>query len=416
MKRIISFTLFIGLLILLFQFVMIYLSQGHEITYSFQSEDYTYDITETLLVENRKPIYQLAVKSGDNVFLFENHTDYNKQKKVISDIKRFTSGNIECLYPVYKGEIEDVHDPMCVMNHKQYSYTYLSNQNSSLLAFKDQLMKEGITLSSWKKLDEMSDYNGIALRQASIPDNIFLAVWRYRGIVTFSKEDTHNTSLLSSDQYSSRGVLQDRYYVVPEYTQNSEFNNILVTDITLFGSRDIKLSKPISKDCYFNGVVGDNIYLFDRTNLKQYEINIYNNNVREIGNKEINAQYYDGTSWSDRNIYDFTKSKVLFGKDYHKVEGISTYDFKEVFETENSYYFLDKENRFYRLYKSHLDNPVLLTSFNSVSEIRMDQDFAFFLVDDTIYYYHEAYGLIPIISYNEFRYNPTDAFEVYYKQ
>ncbi len=416
MKRIISFTLFIGLLIFFFQFVMIYISQGHEVEYSFQSEDYTYDITETLLVEDRVPTYQLAIQSEDNLFLFENKTDYNKQKKIISDIKRFTSGDIECLYPVYKDQLDDVHDPMCVMDHKQYSYTYLSSQNSSLLSFKDTLMKEGITLPSWKTLDAMTDYNGISIRQASMPENLYLAVWRYRGIVAFSKENARSTSLLSSDQYSSRGVLQDHYYVVPEYTQNSEFNNLLVTDVTLFGSREIKLSKPISKDCYFNGVVGDNIYLFDRTNLVQYEININTNTVREIGNKEVNAQYYDGSVWSDRNIYDFTQNKILFGKDYHKIEGISSYDFKEVFETENSYYFLDNGNRFYRLYKSHLDHPILLASFNSVSEMRMANDFALFLVDDTIYYYHEAYGLIPFISYNEFRYNPTDVFEIYYKK
>ncbi len=415
MKRIISFSLFIGILFLAFQFVTIYFNQGHELTYNFQSGENEYEIKEKLVIENNIPIYHFEVKSNDHLFLLENKTDYNKQKKIISDIKNFVVDGIECIYPVYQDRLEDVHDPVCVQNGRQYSYTYLRTQNENLETVKTKLLEDGIILPAWEESSATKDYSNVFIHQEDLPDNLYLAIWKYQGIEIFTNEMETYTSLLVNDDYQNRGMLVDQYFVVPEFNLTSEFKAILVADITTSGNRRIELDEPISNDCYFNGTVDGRVYLFDRTNLKQYEITPKDNQIRMIGNTDLNAQYYDGSKWQDRNIYDFTKEEIHFVEKPATDEGVASYQPKEVVETDNSYYFIDAKENLFRVYKDHLDYPILLCSVSGMKELNVANDYLAFLANDTIYFYHESYGLRPLITYNEFLYNNDNVFVTYYQ-
>ncbi len=416
MKRILSFTIFLGILILAFQFLVVFFTKEHNIEYSLTKDNETFAIVEKLLESDNEPIYQFQVTWNDKLFLFENKHDYNKQDKIITDIKYFKNDQAQCIYPVYVDDKEDVHDPICNQNGNLYSYTALKSENSSIASFQEELLKDGYHLPSWEPSSEQKEYTGLYTYQADIPQNIYVGVWKYQGIESLSQNDEKYTSLLLVDAYQKKPLLVDNYFVMPNIDTTSEFNSILITDITLFGKSTIELEKGISNNYYFNGVVDGKAYLFDKTNVKQYEINPKEKSIREIGNTEVNAQYYDGNTWQDRNIYDFVNSTILFGKDYHQVEGIKNYPFKEVVETDNSFYYIDSSNHLYRLYKSNLDNPILLCTAPSLKELRVTNDYVFFISGNTIYFYHDAYGQRPLITYNEFLYNAEGVYNVYYKK
>lgn len=415
MKRVLSFTIFFAVLIIAFQFIVTYFNQGHKITYSYQKNENVYDITEELVIVNKKAVYNIQIQLGNNTFLLENKTNYNKQKKIISDIFYFEQDDIKCLVPIYHNKIEDVHDPICIKDNNQYTYTYLKNKYPSINAFQTLLQSEGFVLPSWQTSSEPKEYRQIKIYQDDIPNNLYLGIWQYQGLEIVSNNTENYTSLLSTDSYLTKGILVDNYYVIPEFNTTTEFTNILITDVTRFGLMTLELGFSISNDCYFNGVVDGKAYLFDRNAKKQYEINPRNKTIREIGNTEINAQFYDGTTWSDRNIYDFVNQRITFDKDYSKIVELNSNNAREIIETENSYYLIDHNYNLYRFYKNKLTNPILLCQIDDMKELRITNDYIFFLSRDTLYLYSETTGLKPIVKYNEFLYNNKDMYIVYYR-
>lgn len=404
MKRILSFTLFIGVLLLVFQFLVTYFNPGHEIEYQFRSNDKDYQIDERLFLREGKPVYRFQITYDGKTFLFENDKDYNKKKKLITSIRTFEKEGITCLAPVYQEVLEDVHDIQCVFNHQQFTYTALKNQYSFLNEFETQLMSEGSILPSWLPQENGVALNGMTVYQKDILDDIYLGIWQYQGLQVVSKESQSYTVMLYEDSYQEKGVLVGQYYVIPNYDSRSEFGSVLLADVVNFGYRELFLDSMVSKDCYFQGVVDDKAYLFDRTNIKQYEINPATKNIREVGNVELNAQYYDGEKWSDRNIYDFVNQKVLFGKDYSKVEALSKYQTTSIVETEDSYYF-STQNSVYQLWKEDLDHPILLFSLPNIRELQVVDGTIFAISGTTLYSYHDAIGLKQLVINNEFQYN-----------
>ena len=181
------------------------------------------------------------------------------------------------------------------------------------------------------------------------------------------------------------------------------------------GKRTIDLEKPLANDSYINGIVNGKLYLFDRKNRIQYEINPKNNSIREIGNVSLNAQFYDGENWSDRNIYDFINNDITFGKDYSTIPEIQNYHPIQVEETTDRYYILTNDKTVYKIYKDALNQPILLFQDTNLKEWKVYEDYIFYISDNTIYCYHEDYGLKPVLVRNEFRYNDKNIYAVYKK-
>ncbi|MEG2283340.1 MAG: hypothetical protein RSB99_01785 [Bacilli bacterium] len=416
MKRIFSLTVLIALLIFVSQFGVVFFHKEHLINYDLKTATKDYKIEEHFLYSEGKPIYQFTVKYDNSIVLLENRTNYNKQKKLITDIISFEKDGFICFYPIYHNNIKDTHDIECVKEDRQYSYTYLKNGYPSLQEFELILQKKDILLPSsiLDKSPVVTD-KGISIYQKNIPNNFYLTVWQYNSIQIMSNDHITATNLLANDQYNNRGIAAGKYYIIPEFTSMAEFNRILIADIFNFGSKPLDIGTNISNDCYFNGVVDGKVYLFDRNNKRQFEISPKDRTVREIGNVNINAQFYDGYKWSERNIYDFISNKIYFTKDFSKIKELDKYPYTKVVETENSYYFSTRNKEIYRLWKTQMDRPVLLLSNNQLKEFSVYKDYVFYLAGDTLYIYQENFGLKPLVINNEFRFNQNNMYSVYEK-
>ena len=162
----------------------------------------------------------------------------------------------------------------------------------------------------------------------------------------------------------------------------------------------------LSKNTYLNGVIDDKLYIFDPKNLVQYEISDDSNNPRKIGDKSINAQYYNGT-WQD-----FKDTEIKFVKDYSKVEELKQYKYTEIYETDR-YYYLNNAGEISRLYKNDLSKRVVLFKLDNLRSITVNKDTVYFIIGDTLYYYNENKGIKKIIQRNEFNYNYKNIYAVY---
>ena len=119
-------------------------------------------------------------------------------------------------------------------------------------------------------------------------------------------------NIFEKDTYvNDLGILVDNYYIIPNYDQKLEFDTIFIFNIKNNRKKTMKLKYKISKDSYINGVVDNKVYIFDKDNLFQYEINPKKGKIREVGNKKDECLYYDGT-WHKISAYDLRDEDIIF--------------------------------------------------------------------------------------------------------
>lgn len=412
MKRMISLTVLIALLFFVYQFLVNLFRPGYEISYSLTQGEDVYQVTEQLLIDGKSPIYRIRLDDGKDTYLLENKTNYNKQQKIISEILTYEGGGVSCIYPIYQDNLEDVHDISCMQNGVQVSGSYLLSAAPELIRpFQEALIARGIVLPSWKEYTTPKEEGELRYYADHFQEGLYTITWRYHSIDIIAHDHYHTTNLLRQDSYDNLGILAGAYYIIPDFDDTAEFQKIIVANVLNFGSHEITLDTPISDDCYFQGVVDGKAYLFDRTNMRQYEINPESRQVRLIGTVEWNGQFYDG-DWHTRNIYDFTDT-VLFGKDYRTIPEIAAYNPRQVFESSHSYYLVTQDKRVIELWKSDLSHPIVLLSNANMQEITYTDDMIFYIVGDTLYYYQKEQGILPLVIDYEFQYHTKNMYAIY---
>ena len=87
-----------------------------------------------------------------------------------------------------------------------------------------------------------------------------------------------------------------------------------VGDNTSAKKTEIISNNKISMDCYMQGTIGDEVYLFDKTNKKQYRINLKNKTVSLSGNKSKGIEIYNNGKLTTGSAYQAAKKEITFNK------------------------------------------------------------------------------------------------------
>ena len=112
---------------------------------------------------------------------------------------------------------------------------------------------------------------------------------------------------------------------------------------------------------------------------------------------------------------EYLKSNDIWTNDVvNNVLG-NMYGAKEVKKSNDMYYFVTDTGDFYKTDKLNLKNSVLLFHFDSVSEWKVKGDNVMVVSGDTMYYYDDVYGLLPMVTSNEFIYNYKNICDFYVK-
>ena len=199
----------------------------------------------------------------------------------------------------------------------------------------------------------------------------------------------------------------DKYYLVPNYDEKHDFKTMYVYNMTNNKKKEIKFKKKVSYDSYINGVVDDKVYLFDRNNLIQYEIDAKKRKVSIVGDVKSGGLVYSNGEFKSINIYEFRKSDILYKNDYSSLIGDSSYSNK-IFD---NYYYL-KNGSFYK-YNSVFEVDVLLFKADSISNVSMANDDVYFISDNKLYLYNGT--VKEVLSYDELSFNSVNRYAVYKK-
>ena len=316
-----------------------------------------------------------------------------------------------CIYPIFnKNETTEI---VCSKDNKKYSYESALSINNNIIEFVKNLKLEKILPINWGIEDEPFVKNNLKIYKDSINENEKIIIWNYNGIRIVSKNLYNEIKTLEKDLYENKlGSLVGKYYVIPDYENAYQFKVLSIVNVVDCSTREMPLDDLISSDSYTNGIINKKIYIYDKDNIKQYEIDPINKDYKVVGDTSKNGQFYNGT-WSAINIYDFKNTEIKFVENYASVSQFKDYSISRIFSSPTSFYLLTTDGSMYRFNKDALDDPILLFKENNINELKIVNDNIYYILGDTLYKYSKDLGKKKIISYNEFSYNHENMFDVY---
>ena len=127
----------------------------------------------------------------------------------------------------------------------------------------------------------------------------------------------------------------------------------------------------------------------------------------------MDAKYFDGKNWIDKNINDFITNKVLFP--VRRYKALNKYDYIKVYQNARNYYFITKDWKFYQVSKKDINNKILLYSDQDIKDAVISNGSIYFIKNDIVYKKNK-YGIKEVIKNNEFIYNFKNIVNAYYKE
>lgn len=411
MKKILKIVFLLAVLAIISQMFIKLFIKEHSVSYSIvASDNKKYVINEEFKKFGSKHNYNFTVKRNNKVYSFSYENDFNKQDGVINDIKYYKTGDLECIYPIYRRE--HVSDIYCLLDDKQVSYSYLrDSSNKDFSKVLKKLENDGYENSNYKLSNKVIKKGFISTYINNIPDDYIYTVWFYKGIYIIKDGKILEKDLLEKDRYENKlSSLVGKYYVTfntDSFYENAEYRELILYNIKDGGLNNFELEERLSSDTYINGVYNNKLYITDNDTKKQYLFDPYNNTIEEIGNKDSGFKNFRNnelitTRGNTNNVFSDLVSNREISKLYKKVE-IKKY--------RDNYYFKTSDGNVYEVINNQYKNPILLFSMPGIEEWKVKDGIISFIVEDTIYIYKDGYGLKPIIVDSELNYNYENIYD-----
>lgn len=399
MKKFLKIIIILGLLFLIFQFAINLLIQKHNVNYSILTDNNSFDVNERF----DKNVYYFRIKDKKKmIFNFYASVDYNKQEKIIKNIRYFKSDDLVCILPVYKkGKVGNL---LCNYNNEQVSYSYLKQTgNKSIDNIIDLLKKDGIRSDEWNYSDSLKKMDGIKVYTKNIDDNYIFTTWFYKGIYIIDNKKIDKRELLDLDSYENNySRLVGKYYVTfnTDNVSNYKFYEIITYNVQDGGKKKIELDN-ISLNSYINGIYDNKLYFTDLDSKIQYVVDPYKNSISKLNNYNF---YYNGKmrKISKNKFFDSNK---IFSYDILDKRISKKYGNVEIKKYNDLLYFKTGDGVVYEIINNDINNPIKLFQFRDLVDWNVKDGIVSVIDKNTMYSYSNLYGLRPIIVNDELKYN-----------
>lgn len=403
MKKIIKLVIGIFVLILLFELIGFVFKTHHNISYEINKDKTKFTVGEVF----KDKRYYFKISSGKYIFSFDVKNDFHKSKEVIKDIYSYKFDDTLCIYPVLKKGNSNI---LCSRKGKSYSYTYYEKD---LVSFVSKLKSKGFKSLSWEKKSNYVRKNGTLEGYLNnIKEDTYIYIYKYNGFFSLNRDSLEKIDLFKDDTYVNHlGTNVSKYYLVPNYDDKYDYDEIYVIDMTKDKVKKRKIKNSISKDSYINGVIDDYLYIFDKDELKQYKISKKGNKIIEVGNRDDGGLYYD-LGFKTIDIYKFTDDEILFKTvdDYiDKLQGKTSVKFIEKYGDSYFYQTVDNDVFYY-----NVNSGVKVLLFNmDISDFRYVSETLYFISGDKLYSYDFDRGISLIATYGELSFNSKNRIAIY---
>ena len=387
---IIILLIYIGLKQVIFTF-----DKGHIVNYNIGN----FNIKETYTSKDNN--YYFEIKSDSFSTNFQIEENYKKTEKIIKKLYYKKINDYKCLLPIFKGE-KQITDIMCTKDNIIYYASELDNK------IQEEYEKNGYINKYQDQAKPISISNAQSIYKENIKKNTYIAVETYKGLKLFNGKETE-IKLFENDVYKKPiSIFTDKYYLVADYNSEYTFNKMHLVNIINGEKITIRSYDDISFDSYIMGEVEGKIYLFDKENNKEYEIDLEEKMINNIGNKN-NIKYFNGkwtliTLSEAKSEKKFTTYKDKNG--YEKVDKIGNY-----------YYFFKKEDKKYKVYRADKKNKKLKTFLfdtNDIDNIIYINNNLYYKKENTFNVYSK-YKTKKLITDKEIEFNTDISFGIYEK-
>ena len=406
MRKAISFSLILLIFLLIYQYGINSIKQEHYVEYYVKKDKSDYKIEEEYSKKDNDSYLIRITDENNHSYVFDVKNAFNKQREIVKDIILYDDEDIHCVALSLVNNLEYV-EPQCSIDDVNYSYTYVM-KDRDITKFLDSI--EGFDYKKYDKESELREDSGIKVYKSNLEDREEIILYDYKRVVFHTNINSNYFTFATTDNYKNTiGKRVGQYYMIPKVTENATISTFIKYNLSNDLKNDIPVPK-ISKNFYINGVHDDKLYLFDKSDMKQYVIDPYNSSVTVVSDEENGIIYNDGKE-EKVSIYEMAEEEVVFGEDLGVYKKL---DYDEIY-LGNGYAVYLKDGHYYKVYKKYLDSPILILDDDDVNEIKINDNNIYYIKDDSIYR-HNKYGDIILLSKNELRFNKDNIYDIYFTE
>lgn len=413
MRKYIKVSILNLFLLFIFQLLFSFLDRERKVTYFIENNGQKYFIKEIYSGKDRdiNSHYYIQITWNNYNFPFRVEGDFGRKNYIVDKVFSFKNDQYLCMLPVFYHQ-KVATDILCQKGEQLYFYRSLKNESLELDAFAVSMERFGYDSTPFKAEGLNTEY-GISNKN-NMDNSHIIVIPSYKGIYSIQSNKVTPVSLFEKDVYSRPiQVLVSKYYMSADYNEKYKFNQFLLIDIMSGKKFEIKSKYSISMNSYIQGVIGNEVYIIDKSNKIQYKVDVKKKTVTICGNTDLGMQYYENGGFINKSIYEGISTELLFvpyqsfvNKDMlvEKYNGIQ--------------YTYKRQSDKYNVYLSYKENPHLCIFAFTVDELLRRQyvdDTVYFIEDKDLKIFDSKQGIYSILEYPEFFYNPRLNFWVYEK-
>lgn len=414
MKKLFFTLLFLFLIYFGLQALFYFFGPGHSVTYSINN----FEIKEEYINKQKNEIqaYVFTIKDEESEFNFQIFKDYENQNKIIKEIKKYKKDNISCIMPIF---IDDkvLTDLMCLRNNIVYNYQKLKGSNNELDEFYNSLSK----YFEKENLENQDVRSTITLYKNNMQPNYYFSLASYKGFIYANSTNKvlYAKNIYTNDVYDNYlSEYVGKYYVTVNYDEQYGYTKVYLYDITTAKEEIITLSKNIERNSYIQGVYKNSLYIFDRSNKIQYEVDTEAKTVLEIGNTSTGVNIYKNGSFERVSAYDCANQEITF-----ETSVLQTGDYQLIGSTNGnktgySYYAkkAGDEYEIYRANNAYKDKYTYLFNTKYISKLIIINEYIYYLEDGYIKYYSDSTGIRTLAYNSELNFNQNIEYQIIYQK
>lgn len=414
MKRIFTMLLFMFSIYIFIQLTFNFFNTGYEMTYIVGVNDkLSAKVKEKNIkrIKNETNNYIFDIDIDGTKFVIETFNNYGFSKELIRSIDYY-NGKYKCIYPHFRDN-EQVTDVLCDDNGITKNYRMLSGYDENLDSFVKSL--KGYDENKFTD-NQKDDYNfkNITVYKSNLARNHYLAINDYNGIYILSRKvisKVNHMKLFSNDEYTKKlTTIVSKYYVSADYDSKYDFNRFAVVDIEKNKLDYINMTTRISFNSYIQGVVGDSLYIYDKSNKTQYQLDIKHKRLITLGKSDAKIISYNNGKWEDINAYEAASDEVKFK--YYEESSDDTYQriIKNGNKLSGFYYYVKRNGNLYDVYRAPIgykDKLTYIFKTDDPNSLKFVGEYVYYNYNNAVRYYSDITGNKTVYENTEYQFNKT---------
>ncbi len=383
---------FITLLIIYIILSIVVKETPTQISYTLTDENIEIKVEEKLIEDNLKEHINILIEAEQlkyTISLFDQ--EFNEQG-LIKEIKTL---NGMCIGVIYKDDIDST--ILCYENNVVKNYHDIENKPIELINFAEEIPN----LEQFSdNLENSKEEYPITLYQNNVLENHTLAISNYKGVYIID-ETINNIILNDNNTYDTNLIiLVDKYYLVPT-RQSQEYTKLNIINIE--NQKQEQINITLSKNSYIQGIVDNNVYIFDKDTRKQYEIDLENAKIKEVGNSTDDIKFYNINTWEERSANDAVIENLYFIIE-KPVENVIA----QIGNENGFYYYQEVLEDKTIVYRSTKENPEIKTYLfeeENIKKFILIDEYIYYQTNDEIKYYSDKTNKKTLIKNEELNFN-----------